>query len=143
MSSATGIIGLQQNPSTQKNALVGELNLQLQNTWQKNEKFNLHWRSIAPQTQQLKTSLLWPYIAGSSYGLASGFSLYKRDSTFLELRANMGLTYLLAKNWQYSTCCRTEFSIAFLRIGIATTTCRFFTKSKKGNDIQSTLFRRK
>ena len=101
ISSATGILGLQQNPLNQKNTLVGELNVQLQNAWQKNEKFNLHWRSIAPQTQQLKTSLLWPYIAGSSYGLASGFSLYKRDSTFLELRANLGLTYLLAKNWQF------------------------------------------
>jgi hypothetical protein len=66
MSSATGIVGLQQNPSTQKNALVGELNLQLQNTWQKNEKFTLHWRSIAPQTQLLKSTLSWPYIGGSS-----------------------------------------------------------------------------
>ncbi|MFM7007245.1 MAG: BamA/TamA family outer membrane protein [Flavobacteriales bacterium] len=100
ISSATGILGLQQNPFNQKNTLVGELNVQLQNAWQKNEKFNLHWRSIAPQTQQLKSSLLWPYIAGSSYGLAAGFSLYKRDSSFLELRSNAGLTYLLAKNWQ-------------------------------------------
>ncbi len=100
MSSATGIIGLQQNPSTQKNALVGELNLQLQNTWQKNEKFTLHWRSIAPQTQQLKSTLSWPYIGGSSYGVNAGFSLYRRDTSFLELKGNLGLTYLLANNWQ-------------------------------------------
>ncbi len=100
MSSATGIIGLQQNPSTQKNALVGELNLQLQNTWQKNEKFTLHWRSIAPQTQLLKSTLSWPYIGGSSYGLNAGFSLYRRDTSFLELKGNIGLTYLLANNWQ-------------------------------------------
>jgi outer membrane protein assembly factor BamA len=100
MSSATGIIGLQQNPSTQKNALVGELNLQLQNTWQKNEKFTLHWRSIAPQTQLLKSTLSWPYIGGSSYGVNAGFSLYRRDTSFLELKGNVGLTYLLANNWQ-------------------------------------------
>jgi translocation and assembly module TamA len=100
MSTATGIIGLQQNPLTQKAALVGELNVQLQNTWQKNERLNLHWRSIAPQTQQLKTSLSWPYIAGSSYGLQSGFSLYKRDSSFLELKGNFGISYLFANNWK-------------------------------------------
>lgn len=100
MSSATGIIGLQQNPSTQKNALVGELNLQLQNNWQKNEKFTLHWRSIAPQTQLLKSTLTWPYIGGSSYGVNAGFSLYRRDTSFLELKGNIGLTYLLANNWQ-------------------------------------------
>jgi len=75
LSSASGILGLQQNASTNKNTIVGELNVQLQNAWQKNEKFNLYWRSIAPQTQQLKTSLLWPYIAGTSYGLATGFSI--------------------------------------------------------------------
>jgi outer membrane protein assembly factor BamA len=100
MSSATGIIGLQQNPSTLKNTLVGELNLQLQNNWQKNEKFTLFWRSIAPQTQLLKSTLSWPYIGGSVYGMNSGFSLYRRDTSFLELKGNIGLTYLFAYNWQ-------------------------------------------
>lgn len=100
MSSATGIIGLQQNPNNQRNALVGELHLQLQNTWQKNEKFMLHWRSIAPQTQMFKSTLSWPYINGSSYGINAGLSLYRRDTSFLELKGNIGLSYLLAHNWQ-------------------------------------------
>jgi translocation and assembly module TamA len=100
MSSATGIIGLQQNPTNQKSALVGEFNLQLQNTFQKNEKFLLHWRSIAPQTQMLKSSLSWPYIGGSPYGLSSGFTLYRRDTSFLEVKGNFGLTYLFSNNWQ-------------------------------------------
>jgi outer membrane protein assembly factor BamA len=100
MSSATGIIGLQQNPTNQKSALVGEFNLQLQNTFQKNEKFLLHWRSIAPQTQMLKSSLSWPYIGGSPYGLSSGFTLYRRDTSFLEVKGNFGLTYLFSNSWQ-------------------------------------------
>jgi outer membrane protein assembly factor BamA len=100
MSSATGIIGLQPNPVNQKTALVGEFNLQLQNTFQKNEKFLLHWRSIAPQTQMLKSSLTWPYIGGSPYGLSSGFTLYRRDTSFLEVKGNLGLTYLFSANWQ-------------------------------------------
>ncbi|MEY3968273.1 MAG: hypothetical protein RL137_1178 [Bacteroidota bacterium] len=100
MSSATGIIGLQQNPLNQKVALVGELNVQLQNTWQKNEKLSLLWRSIAPQTQQLKMSMSWPYIAGSSYGMQTGFTLYKRDTSFLELKGNLGLSYLFPKSWK-------------------------------------------
>jgi hypothetical protein len=100
MSSATGIMGLQQNPTNQKTALVGEFNLQLQNTFQKNEKFLLHWRSIAPQTQMLKSSLSWPYIGGSPYGLSSGLALYRRDSSFLEVKGNLALTYLFSNNWQ-------------------------------------------
>lgn len=101
-SSATGIVGLQPNPVTQKTALVGELNIQLQNNWQKNEKLQLHWRSIAPQTQQLKTILQWPYIAGSPYGLNTGLTIYKRDSAFLELRTNFGLCYQFTGGWQLS-----------------------------------------
>lgn len=100
MSSATGIIGLQPNPLNQKTALVGEFNLQLQNTFQKNEKFLLHWRSIAPQTQMLKSALTWPYIGGSPYGLSAGFTLYRRDTAFLEVKGNLGLTYLFSGNWQ-------------------------------------------
>jgi hypothetical protein len=30
----------------------------------------------------------------------AGFSLYRRDTSFLELKGNLGLTYLLANNWQ-------------------------------------------
>lgn len=101
-SSATGIVGLQPNPLTQKTALVGELNIQLQNNWQKNEKLQLHWRSIAPQTQQLKTSLQWPYIAGSPYGLNTGLTIYKRDTAFLEMRTNFGVCYQFAGGWQLS-----------------------------------------
>lgn len=99
-SSATGMLGLQPNPLTQKNALVGELQLSLQNAWQKNEKFSLNWRSIAPQVQMLQSQLSWPYIAGSAYGLHSSLKMYKRDTTFLEFKSQLGLQYQLPKAWQ-------------------------------------------
>jgi outer membrane protein assembly factor BamA len=99
-SSATGILGLQPNTLTQKNALVGELQLNLQNFWQKNEKFNLNWRSIAPGTQQLDMQLNWPYIAASAYGIQTGLKLYKRDTSFIELKAQLGVQYQMPKAWQ-------------------------------------------
>ncbi|MFM9004481.1 MAG: BamA/TamA family outer membrane protein, partial [Flavobacteriales bacterium] len=89
-------------PLTQITDLVCELNIQLQNNWQKNEKLQLNWRSIAPQTQQLKTSLQWPYIAGSPYGLNTGLTIYKRDTAFLEMRTNFGVCYQFAGGWQLS-----------------------------------------
>jgi len=57
VSSATGILGLQPNPATQQASLVGELNVLLQNYWQKNEKLQVQSRSIAPQTQQQQGKL--------------------------------------------------------------------------------------
>lgn len=103
VSSATGIIGLQTNPGNQQASLVGELNVQLQNNWQKNEKIQLHWRSIAPQSQQLKTKIQLPFIAGSSYGFKSGLTMYKRDTSFIEVRTNVSLGYQFAHGWQLST----------------------------------------
>jgi outer membrane protein assembly factor BamA len=99
-SSATGIVGLQPNPLTQKNALVGELQINLQNTWQKNEKLFLNWRSIAPQVQLLQVQLNWPYIASSAYGLQTGLKLYKRDTTFIEFKSQVGVQYQLPQAWQ-------------------------------------------
>lgn len=99
-SSATGIVGLQQNPLTQKNTLVGELNISLQNTWQKNEKLNLNWRSIAPQVQLLQVQLSWPFIASSAYGLQTGLKIYKRDTSFIEIKSQIGVLYQLPKAWQ-------------------------------------------
>ncbi|MFM6945666.1 MAG: BamA/TamA family outer membrane protein [Flavobacteriales bacterium] len=99
-STATGILGLQPNPSTQKNTLVGELQVSLQNTWQKNEKLYLNWRSIAPQVQMLQLQLNWPYIASSAYGLQSALKMYKRDSSFIELKSQLGVQYQLPQAWQ-------------------------------------------
>lgn len=99
-SSATGILGLQPNPLTQKNVLVGELQVSLQNTWQKNEKLNLNWRSVAPQVQLLQLQLNWPYIASSAYGFHSGLKMYKRDTSFIEFKSQIGLQYQLPMGWQ-------------------------------------------
>lgn len=99
-SSATGIVGLQPNTLTQKNVLVGELQLNLQNFWQKNERLNLNWRSIAPGTQQLDMQLNWPFIAASAYGIQTGLKLYKRDTSFIELKSQLGIQYQLPKAWQ-------------------------------------------
>ena len=99
-SSATGILGLQPNPLTQKNTLVGEFQMSLHNTFQKNEKLYLNWRSVAPQVQLLQLQLNWPYIASSAYGLTSGLKMYKRDTSFIELKSQIGLQYQLPKAWQ-------------------------------------------
>jgi outer membrane protein assembly factor BamA len=99
-SSATGILGLQPNPLTQKNTLVGELQVSLHNTWQKNEKLYLNWRSVAPQVQLLQFQVNWPYIASSAYGLQAGLKMYKRDTSFIELKSQIGLQYQLPKAWQ-------------------------------------------
>ena len=96
MSSVNGIIGLQPNPLTSKMSLTGELNLKLQNVMKRGELLNIDWRSIQAQTQSLRTQLNYPYLFNSNFGVDGTFDLYKRDSTFLELNASVGINYYLS-----------------------------------------------
>lgn len=95
MSSVNGIIGLQPNPVTNKLALKGELSLKLQNILKRGELLYIDWRSIQPQTQALKAQLTYPYLFNTNFGVDGTFDLYKRDSTFLEIKGSAGVNYYL------------------------------------------------
>lgn len=95
ISSVNGILGLQPNPITEKLAVTGELSLKLVNVFHKSELVQLNWRSIQPGTQSLNSVFNYPYLFKSSFGIDAGFNLYKKDSTFLETKAQLGIQYQL------------------------------------------------
>jgi outer membrane protein assembly factor BamA len=95
-----GVVGLQQvqqtnllNSNEQRYFLNGELRLKLVNTLRKAELFDLDWRSIQAQTQALKVNVNLPNLFQTAFGLDGHFQLYKRDSTFLELKSTFGVQY--------------------------------------------------
>jgi outer membrane protein assembly factor BamA len=95
ISSINGAIGLQPNPNNSKISLTGEINLKLVNILRRSESFQLNWRNIQSQTQALSTALTLPYLFKSPFGIDAQFNLYKRDSTFIELRSLAGINYSL------------------------------------------------
>lgn len=95
VSSVNGAIGLQPNVESGRMGVVGELNLKLLNTLKHGELINLNWRSIRPQTQSLQARLNYPFLFRSPFGVDGQFQLYKRDTTFLELRSTVGIQYFL------------------------------------------------
>ncbi len=95
ISSFNGAIGLQPNPVSQKLALTGELQLKLINALHQSEQFDFHWKSIQTATQYLAIKLNYPYLFKSNFGTDLKFNLYKRDSTFLELKSALGIQYQL------------------------------------------------
>jgi outer membrane protein assembly factor BamA len=95
ISSVNGVLGLQPNPITDKLAVTGELSLKLVNVFHKSELVQLNWRSIQPGTQSLNSVFNYPYLFKSSFGIDAGFNLYKKDSTFLETKAQLGIQYQL------------------------------------------------
>lgn len=93
MSSLNGAIGLQPNPQTQIVGLIGEVQVKLINALKKAELIELNWRSIQPQTQALVVKFNYPFLFKTPFGLDIKFNIYKRDSTFLELKSCFGVQH--------------------------------------------------
>ena len=92
-SSAQGIIGFQPNPLTNALTFTGDMQLKLINSVKHNESFQFAWKSIQPRTQALQSSLIVPYLFKSPFGVIGDFQLYKRDSSFLDVKSSLGVQF--------------------------------------------------
>jgi len=99
-SSAQGIVGFQPNPTTNQVIFTGDLQLKLINAAKHNESFLFAWKSIQPQTQSLQSTLTIPYLFKSSFGVSGEFQLFKRDSSYLDVKSSIGIQYQFQNGWQ-------------------------------------------
>lgn len=95
VSSANGTIGLQPNPITNRVGLAGELNLKLINLLRRGELAQLNWRSIQNQTQSMQLKMNYPFLFKTAFGVDGTLQLYKKDTSFIELKSTVGIQYLL------------------------------------------------
>lgn len=95
ISSVNGVIGFQPDPISQKLSVTGELSLKLLNVLKRGELLDIRWQSIRDQTQSLNSRLNYPFIFKTPFGLDGSFDLYKRDTSFLELNASIGIQYFM------------------------------------------------
>lgn len=98
-SSVNGIVGFQPDPVSGKVNFTGDVRLRLMNVLKHGEKLNLTWQSVAKQTQSLSSSISYPYLFNTPFGISGEFNLYKRDSSFLETDASFGVAYNLTPSW--------------------------------------------
>lgn len=95
VSSINGVVGLQPNTVTNKLTLTGDIRLRLQNILKKGEVIGFNWRSIKPATQNLAIEFNYPFLFNTPFGIDSDFSLYKQDSSFIDLNTGIGVQYFL------------------------------------------------
>ena len=84
------------NPTVSTVKITGEAHLRLNNSYGKGELFDLNWQEPQAQTQDLKVQFNYPFILKSPFGLDFKFSLFKQDTSYLNLDENLGLQYLLS-----------------------------------------------
>ena len=88
-----GIIGFLPNASTGKIQLTGDFKLNLLNALKNGETFNLNYRGLPSQSQELALKLIYPYIFKSQLGFDFDFQLFKRDTSFLNLNSRIAFAY--------------------------------------------------
>ena len=93
----TGVLGLQPNPKNigASYQLTGDIRMKLVNTLKKAESIDVQWRNLQVNTQSLRSSFTLPTLFKSAFGIDGQFQLYKKDSTFLEIKSTIALQYLL------------------------------------------------
>ena len=86
------------NNQTNKLQLTGDVNLNLKNALGSGETIALSWQQLQLQSPRLNIGYQHPYIFKSPFGIDFSFGLFKKDSAFLQLNAQLGIQYLLSAN---------------------------------------------
>ncbi len=84
------------NSQTNKLQLTGDVNLNLRNSLGTGETILLNWQQLQLFSPRINIGYQQPYIFKSAFGLDFAFDLFKKDSTFLQLNALVGIQYLLS-----------------------------------------------
>lgn len=92
------LLGLQPSDDistgTRKFVMTGNVNVNLHNQLKKGEFFGFKYRSPGNTSQELKLQLIYPYILNMPFGIESQFELFKRDSSFTDVKYDIGLNYI-------------------------------------------------
>ncbi|MEO6548416.1 MAG: BamA/TamA family outer membrane protein [Ferruginibacter sp.] len=86
------------NSQTNKLQLTGDVNLNLKNSFGNGETILLNWQQLQLKSPRLNMGYQQPYLFKTDFGIDFHFDLFKKDSTFLQLNAQLGIQYLLSAN---------------------------------------------
>lgn len=91
-----GILGLQPDDVTGKVGITGDVKLALQNAFKRGETISFNWRRLQTATQDIDVAFDYPYLFNTPFGADLGFSLYRRDTSFVRINAHIGVSYLFS-----------------------------------------------
>lgn len=119
------LLGLQPNSNattTQRQfTLTGNALVDLVNSFGRGERLMASWQQFKVGTSQLKTKIVLPYLMGLPVGVDAAFDIYKRDSTYVDIVAEMGVQYLLEGGnyvkffWKNTTTNITNIDTTFIK----------------------------
>lgn len=134
-----GIIGFA--PASQNNSgkvlFTGEANLRLVNLFESGKSAEVNYRSFLGNSQDLKIRLSLPYLFRSRIGADYVIGLIKQDSSFLDVRQELGIQYRFAGNNLFRVFWNLQTTSL---ISVDTTLIRLTTTVPLANDVRSVQF---
>jgi outer membrane protein assembly factor BamA len=78
--------------------VTGDVNIQLNNSFRVGETLGVNWQQIQFQSPRLNLMYRQPYLWGSRVGIDFFFELFKKDTQFVNLTAQIGMPYSFSIN---------------------------------------------
>ncbi len=92
-----GIIGFIPSSNESKAIqLTGDLKLKLNNVFAHGEQLNFDWRGYEANSQDLALKSVIPFWFSTPFGTEINFKLNKKDSSFINLQYQLGISYYLS-----------------------------------------------
>lgn len=90
-----GILGVLPDRETGEITITGDAQIRLRNALGRGELIDLNWRKLQALTQDMTLQFAYPYLFDLPVGIQGDFKLYRRDTTFIELKPRIMFQYLL------------------------------------------------
>jgi len=104
-----GLIGFSTS-ETGKLKFNGYLDLWLNNIFNKGESISLYWKSNGNERKVFNFEITTPFIFGSPISPKATFNIYKQDSTFLNIKAEIDIAYIINSKNSLSSKFKSESS---------------------------------
>ncbi len=91
-----GLLPTTNNTGQNKFQVTGEANLNLKNALGNGETIGVNWQQLQVQSPRLNLLYQQPYLFGSAFGISTQFDLFKKDSSFLNIIAQLGVQYAVS-----------------------------------------------
>jgi len=93
-----GIIGFLPDQETGKILITGDVTLHLENALKQGEVIDLNWRKLQTNTQDLTIETVVPFVLNSPISPDGNLKIYRRDTLFTDIFAQLGLRYVFTRN---------------------------------------------
>jgi outer membrane protein assembly factor BamA len=88
-----GILPNNDQLSNNRLLITGEATVNLKNPFGNGESIGLNWQQIQPKSPRLNLYFQQPYLFQSPFGLNVAFDLFKKDSSYININALLGIQY--------------------------------------------------